>query len=136
LGLPRVSTLSLWNPQLPHFMSWRRRPIRDMIVFRQSGHLVNCVILTHHTACLAPPDVTILRMHISSESLFPFFPKRLALRMGSSGRNTVWAGTFLGILICIFLYFYISLHLLDHSFAKYYVLSNHNNFGQEGAGQE
>ena len=23
---------------------------------------------------------------------------------------------------------------LDHSFAKYYVLSNHNNFGQEGAG--
>ena len=31
----------------------------------------NCVILTCHTACLAPPDVTILRMHISSESLFP-----------------------------------------------------------------
>ena len=53
-----------------------------MIGSAQSAQLVNCVILTCHTACHAPPDVTILRMHISSESLFPPFPKRLALRMG------------------------------------------------------
>ena len=38
-----------------------------MIGSAQSVQLVNCVILTHHTACHAPPDVTILRMHISSE---------------------------------------------------------------------
>ena len=29
----------------------------------QSTHLVNCVILTRHTACLAPPNVTILRSY-------------------------------------------------------------------------
>ena len=66
-------------------MSWRRRPTRDMIGSAQSAQLVNCVILNCHTACHAPPDVTILRMHISSESLFPPFPKRLALRMDISG---------------------------------------------------
>ena len=43
--------------------------------------MVNCVILTRHTACHDPPDVTILRMYICSESLFHPFPKRLALRM-------------------------------------------------------
>ena len=52
-------------------MSWRRRPTRDMIGSTQRMQLVSCEILTHHTACHAPPDVTILRMHISSESLCP-----------------------------------------------------------------
>ena len=36
--------------------------------------------LTHHTACHLPPDVTILRLHCSSESFSPL-PKRLVLRM-------------------------------------------------------
>ena len=40
-----------------------------MIRSAQSAHLVNCVILTHHTACLAPPNVTILWMHCSEELL-------------------------------------------------------------------
>ena len=79
-------------------MSWRRRPTRDMIGSAQSAQLVNCVILTCHTACHAPPDVTILRMHISSESLFPPFPKRLALRMGKEGALEAWSEVgFLGV---------------------------------------
>ena len=52
-----------------------------MIGSAQSAHLVNSVILTCHTACLAPPNVTILRMYISSESHFLPPAKRLALRM-------------------------------------------------------
>ena len=35
----------------------------------QSEHLVNYGILNYHTACLAPPNVTILRMYISEELL-------------------------------------------------------------------
>ena len=52
-----------------------------MIGSAQSAQLVNYVILTHHTACLAPPNVTILRMYTSSESHFLLPAKRLALRM-------------------------------------------------------
>ena len=66
-------------------MSWRRHPTRDMIGSAQSAHLVNSVILTRHTACLAPPNVTILRMYISSESLLLPPAKRLALRMPQAG---------------------------------------------------
>ena len=56
-----------------------------MIGSAQSAHLVDSVILSRHTACLAPPNVTILRMYISSESLFLPPAKRLALRMGNVG---------------------------------------------------
>ena len=52
-----------------------------MIGSAQSAHLVDSVILSRHTACLAPPNVTILRMYISSESHFLPPAKRLALRM-------------------------------------------------------
>ena len=40
-----------------------------MIGSAQSAHLVDSVILSRHTACLAPPNVTILRMYISEELL-------------------------------------------------------------------
>ena len=53
-----------------------------MIGSAQSAHLVDSVILSRHTACLAPPNVTILRMYTSSESHFLLPAKRLALRMG------------------------------------------------------
>ena len=52
-----------------------------MIGSAQSAHLVDSVILSRHTACLAPPNVTILRMYTSSESHFLLPAKRLALRM-------------------------------------------------------
>ena len=53
-----------------------------MIGSAQSAHLVDSVILSRHTACLAPPNVAILRMYTSSESHFLLPAKRLALRMG------------------------------------------------------
>ena len=56
-----------------------------MIGSAQSAHLVDSVILSRHTACLAPPNVTILRMYISSESHFLPPAKRLSLRMPSTG---------------------------------------------------
>ena len=46
---------------------------------RGGGHF-SITELTHHTACHLPPDVTILRLHCSSESFSPL-PKRLVLRM-------------------------------------------------------
>ena len=52
-----------------------------MIGSAQSAHLVDSVILSRHTACLAPPNVAILRMYTSSESHFLLPAKRLALRM-------------------------------------------------------
>ena len=56
-----------------------------MIGSAQSAHLVDSVILSRHTACLAPPNVAILRMYTSSESHFLLPAKRLALRMGRGG---------------------------------------------------
>ena len=47
------------------------KKINIFIISAQSTHLVNGVIHTRHTACHAPPNDTILRMHCSSESLFP-----------------------------------------------------------------
>ena len=55
-----------------------------MIGSAQSAHLVDSVILSRHTACLAPPNVAILRMYTSSESHFLLPAKRLALRMGKT----------------------------------------------------
>ena len=54
-----------------------------MIGSAQSAHLVDSVILSRHTACLAPPNVAILRMYTSSESHFLLPAKRLALRMSA-----------------------------------------------------
>ena len=56
-----------------------------MIGSAQSAHLVDSVILSRHTACLAPPNVAILRMYTSSESHFLLPAKRLALRMAQPG---------------------------------------------------
>ena len=56
-----------------------------MIGSAQSAHLVDSVILSRHTACLAPPNVAILRMYTSSESHFLLPAKRLALRMTEPG---------------------------------------------------
>ena len=58
-----------------------------MIGSAQSAHLVDSVILSRHTACLAPPNVAILRMYTSSESHFLLPAKRLALRMEQPGRG-------------------------------------------------
>ena len=57
-----------------------------MIGSAQSAHLVDSVILSRHTACLAPPNVAILRMYTSSESHFLLPAKRLALRMVKLGK--------------------------------------------------
>ena len=59
-----------------------------MIGSAQSAHLVDSVILSRHTACLAPPNVAILRMYTSSESHFLLPAKRLALRMVGRGNAT------------------------------------------------
>ena len=58
-----------------------------MIGSAQSAHLVDSVILSRHTACLAPPNVAILRMYTSSESHFLLPAKRLALRMHKVGQG-------------------------------------------------
>ena len=58
-----------------------------MIGSAQSAHLVDSVILSRHTACLAPPNVAILRMYTSSESHFLLPAKRLALRMVAAGAH-------------------------------------------------
>ena len=63
-----------------------------MIGSAQSAHLVDSVILSRHTACLAPPNVAILRMYTSSESHFLLPAKRLALRMGGAGQREEISG--------------------------------------------
>ena len=63
-----------------------------MIGSAQSAHLVDSVILSRHTACLAPPNVAILRMYTSSESHFLLPAKRLALRMGFPDVTVRWLG--------------------------------------------
>ena len=69
-----------------------------MIGSAQSAHLVDSVILSRHTACLAPPNVAILRMYTSSESHFLLPAKRLALRM-VTGTIPISTATSFGIFL-------------------------------------
>ena len=63
-----MTSFTLWADPIISLVG-RRCLTRDVIGSAQSAHLINCVILTCHTACLAPPNVTILRMYISEELL-------------------------------------------------------------------